>query len=107
MLTSNDNRDNGALAKLDISNNNLGMDGYEYDLSGITALASMLKTNRSIKEVSLAGNNLNAEAGRIFSQDIQDNGALSQLDISGNNFGNEEKASIKHTCAEKSITCVC
>ena len=39
----------------------------------------MLKTNTSLKELSLAGNNLNAEAARIFSQDIQDNGALAFL----------------------------
>ena len=39
----------------------------------------MLKTNTSLKELNLAGNNLNAEAARIFSQDIHDNGALAFL----------------------------
>ena len=107
ILTSNDNRDNGALAKLDLSGNNAGSKADEKSPDFIRPIGSMLKTNRSIKEINLAGNNLNAEATRIFSQDIHDNGALSQLDISRNNLGNEEKASIKQTCAEKSITCVC
>ena len=44
----------------------------------------MLKTNTSLKELNLAGNKLNAEAARIFSQDIHDNGALASLDISNN-----------------------
>ena len=39
----------------------------------------MLKTNTSLKELNLAGNNLNSEAAGIFSQDIHDNGALAFL----------------------------
>ena len=70
------------MAKLDISSN------YEHPWEDdkstgseefIRPIASMLKTNKTIKELSLAGNNLNAEAGRIFSQDIHDNGALAFL----------------------------
>ena len=47
----------------------------------IRPIAAMLKTNTCLKEINLAGNNLNAEAARIFSQDIQDNGAMSRLDM--------------------------
>ena len=82
--------DSGALAKLDLSNNyhsgdtsNSGKGSEEF----IRPIASMLKTNPSIKEINLAGNNLNAEAGRIFSQDIHDNGALASLDLSNNITG--------------------
>ena len=46
----------------------------------------MLKTNSTIKEINLAGNNLNAAAARIFSEDIQDNGALASLDMSNNSL---------------------
>ena len=58
-------------------------DGEEdHDSPGfIRPIAGMLKTNKSIKELSLAGNNLNAEAARIFSQDIHDNGALAKMTI--------------------------
>ena len=42
----------------------------------IRPIAGMLKTNTTIKEINLAGNNLNAEAARIFSEGLHDNGAL-------------------------------
>ena len=86
--------DSGALAKLDISSN---YDGNPSSMFGkdegseefIRPIAAMLKTNKTIKELSLAGNNLNAEAARIFSQDIHDNGALARLDLSHNYIGLE------------------
>ena len=95
--------DSGALAKLDLSNNYSGYLSENKDF--IRPIASMLKTNKTIKELNLAGNNLNADAARIFSQDMQDNGALASLDISGNHIGSEQEASIKQVCAEKSINC--
>ena len=55
----------------------------------IRPIAAMLKTNNTIKELNLAGNNLNTEAGRIFSQDIQDNGALASLNLANNKLGAE------------------
>ena len=91
-LTSNDIRDtpndSGALAKLDLSGNYSFTGGSRSNKSQefIRPIASMLKTNRTIKELSLAGNSLNAEAARIFSQDIHDNGALASLDISNNSL---------------------
>ena len=79
-------QDNGALAKLDFSRNN----SSRLDSPGfIRPIATMLKTNRTIKEINLAGNNLNAEAGRIFSQDIHDNGALASLNLANNILGVE------------------
>ena len=67
----------------------------------------MLKTNTSLKELNLAGNNLNAEAGRIFSEGLHDNGALSRLEIARNSLGGEQEEKIKQICKEKSITCIC
>ena len=75
------------MAKLDISNNyhsgdyNSGGDTSKGSEEFIRPIASMLKTNKSIKEINLAGNNLNPEAARIFSQDIHDNGALAKMTI--------------------------
>ena len=85
-------QDNGALVKLDISSNYKSLETPNSNPSQgsedfIRPIACMLKTNRTIKEINLAGNNLNAEAGRIFSQDIHDNGALAKLDLSKNYSG--------------------
>ena len=73
------------MAKLDLSKNNTN---WSQSPDFIRPIASMLKTNRTIKEINLAGNNLNAEAARIFSQDIQDNGALASLNLANNNLTN-------------------
>ena len=85
--------DSGALAKLDISSNYKNTGFMESSSKGseefIRPIASMLKTNRTIKELNLAGNNLNAEAARIFSQDIHDNGALASLNLANNDLGAE------------------
>ena len=84
-------QDNGALAKLDISSNyDSGYDDKSYECEDfIRPIAGMLKTNKTIKELNLAGNNLNAEAARIFSQDIKDNGALVSLNLANNDLGVE------------------
>ena len=74
-------QDNGALAKLDLSNNQLGLKDGNYLTEGAAALSAALKTNSTIKELNLASNYINAEAARIFSQDIQDNGALAKLTL--------------------------
>ena len=71
------------MAKLDLSNNN----NWARQSPGfIRPIASMLKTNRSLKEINLAENNLNAEAGRIFSEGLHDNGALASLNIANNHL---------------------
>ena len=92
VLVSNEIKDMGALAKLDLSKNNTNrIDGKrpaDQSPDFIRPIASMLKTNRTIKELNLAGNNLNAEAARIFSQDIHDNGALASLNLANNNLTN-------------------
>ena len=40
-----------------------------------------------LQELSLAGNQLNPEAARIFSEGTHDNGALASLKLSGNRTG--------------------
>ena len=87
------------MAKLDLSNNNPDTkfvgDGATNSPDFIRPIASMLKTNKTIKELSLAGNNLNSEAARIFSQDIHDNGALASM-----TFGDEKPVTINTTMTE-------
>jgi Ran GTPase-activating protein (RanGAP) involved in mRNA processing and transport len=85
---------------LDLSGNN----EHESQSTDFTRpIASALKTNTSITELSLSGNKLNAEAASIFSDAIPDMGSLASLTISGNNIGNEQIAKIKEICAGKSI----
>ena len=87
ILDIRDTRDihaSGALAKLDLSSNNTTTHPrieYWAKLSPdfIRHIASMLKTNTTLKELNISSNYINAEAARIFSQDIQDNGALAFL----------------------------
>ena len=88
-ILSQDIRDNRALAKLNLSGNricpNLLNGTGEHDQAGIRALAGALKTNTSLTDLNIAGNDLDVEAARIFSQGIPDMGALAKLDLSNNN----------------------
>ena len=66
----------GSLSKLDLSGNNkYGFESPDF----IRPIASALKTNTSITELSISGNNLNPEAASIFSDAIPDTGQLSKL----------------------------
>jgi Ran GTPase-activating protein (RanGAP) involved in mRNA processing and transport len=92
----------GSLSRLDLSGNNLnGSDSPGF----IRPIASALKTNTSITELSLSKNELNAEAAGILSEGIRDSGSLASLDISDNNIGDAQEAKIKQICAGKSIKC--
>ena len=82
-------QDNGALAKLDLSKNDLRSEGLK-------SLSEVLNST-SIAQLNLANNNLNYNAqvdsdmsGVIkFAQDIQDNGALVSLNLANNRLGAE------------------
>lgn len=87
VLVLNEIKDLGVLAKLDMSNNNTewrsGKLPADQSPVFIRSIGSMLKAaDTTIKEINLAGNNLNAEAGRVFSEGLH--GALASLDISNN-----------------------
>ena len=93
---------NGSLSKLNLSGNNK----YESQSPDfIRPIASALKTNTGITELSLSGNKLNAEAASIFSDAIPDMGSLASLDISNNSIGSAQEAIIKQICAGRSIKC--
>ena len=49
---------------------------------------------KTIKELNISNSHLNADAAKILAEDIQDNGALASLDISGNHISSEQAASI-------------
>jgi Ran GTPase-activating protein (RanGAP) involved in mRNA processing and transport len=74
-----------SLSKLDISDNYFH--SIHNDSQGseefIEPIATMLKTNTSITELNISNNNLNANAARIFSEAIRDNGSLSKLIFNG------------------------
>ena len=83
--------DSGALAKLDISSNQIcgvfleydtwGEEKGTYDASGLEALA---KAIGNLKELNISSNLIKAEGAKILAPAIQDNGALASLDISSN-----------------------
>ena len=103
-----DNRDNGALSKLDVSSNKLsGRHAkdrkYAYDYSGLRAL---MKSITHLKELNIASNNILAEGAVVVAEDTKDNGALSKLDIQNNNIDEERKAEIQQICDSKSVTCL-
>ena len=75
------------MASLDLSNNQIGLKDGQYSTEGVAALSAALKTNSTIEELNLASSHINAEAARIFSQDIQDNGALVSLNLANNSLG--------------------
>ena len=88
--------DSGALAKLDISSNQIcgvyledGTFGDEkgaYDTSGLEALA---KAIGNLKELNIASNLIKAEGAKILAPAIQDNGALVSLNLANNKLGVE------------------
>ena len=90
----------GALAKLDLSNNNLGQ---ESDRGGMQALSDMLKTNAVLKELDMSSNYMDSADAKMLSEGIAANGALASLDLSQNNVPEPERGQIKATCEAKGI----
>ena len=82
------NRDNGALSKFDISNNDIVSyeGGGKYNFDGLRALAVALRSMSSLLELSIASNNLQVEGAQILVPVLQDNGVMSILDVSNNNI---------------------
>ena len=84
-----DNRDNGALSKFDISSN-------EILSEGLIAIAEVLNTT-AITDLNIAGNNIAYNSEWDKSEDginklatvLEDNGAMSILDVSNNRIGAE------------------
>ena len=86
-IFSQDIHDNGALVKLDLSDNSIGYQDEQYTSKGAAALSAALKTNSTIKELNLSQNYINTGAARIFSQAITDMGALASLNLANNKLG--------------------
>ena len=79
ILMSNDNRDNGALASLDLSNNDIF---YEVKDEGpAPALAEALKKCTSLHTLSISSNWMKAIHAKILAPAIQDMGALAKMTI--------------------------
>jgi hypothetical protein len=101
-------RDNGALSKLDASDNS--MFGKK-DKAGITAWADALKASTSITELNLAKNGINANDTKILAPALSDNAAISSVNVLFNDIGAEqahalanvlkEHATLKSLCGNK------
>ena len=94
------------MSKLDVSGNYSYNPTYDNNASSdfIQPIASMLKVNITITELSIANNALDAKAAGILAPALEDNGALSKLDISDNSINEEGKTKIWQICDSKSIT---
>jgi hypothetical protein len=78
---------NGALSKLDASDNS--MFGWN-NKTGVTAWAAALKASTSITELSLAKNGMRGDDAKIFADGIRDNGAMTSLNLAGNAIGGHQ-----------------
>ena len=103
-----DNRDNGAMSKLDVSSNSIRSEGC-------SALAGILNQS-SITDLNIASNDLtcNAQGKRGVMDGIiklagvmEDNGAMSILNIMGNKFGKEQLEKFKAIKESKSLQSIC
>jgi hypothetical protein len=74
-------RDHQALVSLQCSGNHIG--GWDGE-SGVHALAGMLKINRTLIDLNIARNNLDAECARILGPAISDSTSLSSLNLANN-----------------------
>jgi hypothetical protein len=92
--------DNGALTKLDASDND--MFGLT-DETGITAWAAALKACASITVLNLAKNNINTNDTKILAPAIRDMGALIKLDISSNYIGAAQEWELQRICTAGGI----
>ena len=64
-----------------------------------------MKAN-SITELDLSGKSLGVEGALVLATYMEDNGALSKLDIQNNSADEASKAKIQQICDSKSITCL-
>jgi hypothetical protein len=100
--------ENGAMLKLDVSNNALCADGAK-------VLAETLMGNQVLTEINIANNCLGKKTASLFFEDadmsgiaaladaIPGMGALIKLDISSNHIGAEQEGGLQRICAAGSI----
>jgi Ran GTPase-activating protein (RanGAP) involved in mRNA processing and transport len=102
-------RDNGAISSVNVLFNDIGTEQAQ-------ALANILKEHATLK--SLCGNKgneteldmsgkqfkrLGAEGAIMLAPEIADNGALTKLDISGNDIGAEQEGGLQRICVAGGI----
>jgi hypothetical protein len=68
------------MTRLDLSNNDIG--GRD-DEPGVHALADMLMSNTTLKELNISSNDLDEECAQILAPAISDNGGISTFTFSG------------------------
>ena len=94
---------NGALVKLDISNN-LEMGGCHHTGPEFAAAVATMLESSSITDLNISCNCLqNPKCSEVIAPALGANGVLASLNISGNRISSDQKATIKKIYAEKSI----
>jgi Ran GTPase-activating protein (RanGAP) involved in mRNA processing and transport len=107
-------RENERLTALDLGTNNIVpfSETGEYDYSGVEALAKTLRKHnkRSLHKLGLASNALtdygcNTSSMLVICNAIRDaeDGALTELDITGNDLSQKKKRMVKAICRSKGI----
>ncbi len=88
LIVSHYLKENQALVKCDLSNNNLnyGIDGDEAATPG-KLISDAIAANTVLKELNLSGNYLKASFANEFAAGLRANAVLSELDIGNNMMG--------------------
>ena len=97
------------MASVNLLGNSIGVEQAQnfLKIKEQKGLSTLCGLSGSEKELDLSKKNLSAGCAVLLSPELEDNGALSRLDIAGNSIGGEQKEKIEQICKEKSITCVC
>jgi Ran GTPase-activating protein (RanGAP) involved in mRNA processing and transport len=83
--------DNEAMTRLNLSNNDIGGEDGE---PGVHALADMLRSNTTLKELNISSNNLDEECAQILAPAIGDNRAIENLHVGSNGIPEKEMCEI-------------
>jgi hypothetical protein len=92
--------DNRAMTRLNLSNNDIG---GEDDEPGVHALAYMLRSNTTLKELNISSNSLDEECAQILAPTIGDNGAMTKLDAHNNDINDEGKCALQQAAGSRYV----
>jgi Ran GTPase-activating protein (RanGAP) involved in mRNA processing and transport len=101
VLLASDVQNHRAVSRLNLSGNVIG--GWPASPAAMTALGAALKVNGTITELNISENDLKAKDIPGFAENLNDNGALTSVDIRGNDIGSEQEGALKCICDLKSI----
>lgn len=84
---------NTTLKRLDLSNNNINIEGVKH-------LANILKENKTLQEINLAGNNIGDKGAKCLADMLAVNKTLQVIELNLNDIGDEGAQSIAASLSE-------